>query len=444
MSQSRKMLITILIVVVIIAIIVGVATTYVYYMAQPTVPTGPVEIVMWDGLTGGDGYVMQMLIDEFNEEYAGKITVKRTTITWTELYTKLAAAYYAGTGLPDVLIMHETEIPRFKDTAIKPLTNYFYDPEVGISDIENDYFEICMKKVKIGNEIYGVPWDIHCMVVYVNLDVLDRAGLTLQDVNNYMARGIDGFKELITFIEEKGAADWGFTVPIYAYATALAWQYACFIPGLDPIVTPDGVTATLNDERHMVAWRFYEWLAKKPKSIPFPASFADYIDYFVSGRVGILVHGVWLQATLDQQPVLRYATVQAWPGMWAQSHVWFMTKANGKEKDDAAWTLIKWMVSRVSNMGRWGQYAGHVPARNSATNYPPYSSLPGRVLQRNQIFNIGVKYYPPHPRIHEIQNIIGSYLQKLLYGEMTAEEAANAAQNEIQSILNETPYPYTP
>ncbi|MEM2342457.1 MAG: extracellular solute-binding protein [Candidatus Bathyarchaeia archaeon] len=448
MSQSRKMLITILIVAVIIVIIVGVATTYVYYMAQPkeqpTVPTGPVEIVMWDGLTGGDGYVMEMLIEEFNNEHEGKIVVKETHILWAELYTKLTAAYQAGTGLPDVLIMHNTEVAQFMDTAIKPITDYFYDQEVGIADLESDFFDMAMKWVKKGDEIYGVPWDVHCYSLYVNLDVLDKANLTLKDVSNYVARGIDGFKELIELIEERNATEWGFTVPAYSAYPGLPWHFPCFVPGLDPIITSDGVTATVNDERHMTAWSFYEWLVTRPKSIPLPGSMADYMDYFITGRVGMIIAGTWYQATFDQYPQLRYIAVTAWPGLWGQSHIWFMTRANGKERDDAAWTLIKWMVSRVSNMGRWGQYAGHVPARRSAANYPPYSSLPGRINQMKQIFDVGVKFYPPHPRVHEIESIIGTYVQKILYRQMTAEEAANAAQEEIQALLNETPYPYSP
>src|SRR5690606_41176010 len=63
----------------------------------------------WNGFTGGDGPVMQKLVDTFNAEHPN-ITVKMTVMEWADYYAKIPSAVSSGNG-PDVGIMHLDSVP---------------------------------------------------------------------------------------------------------------------------------------------------------------------------------------------------------------------------------------------------------------------------------------------------------------------------------------------
>src|ERR1700722_12026036 len=93
-------------------------------------------IVWWDFLSGGDGVRMKAMLEGFNKEHAGKVKIDATTPEWgTPFYTKASdfspANWKAAQG-PD-------------------------------------------------GKQYGVPLDIHSVILYYNKDLLKKAGLLGDD-----------------------------------------------------------------------------------------------------------------------------------------------------------------------------------------------------------------------------------------------------------------------
>ena len=60
---------------------------------------GKVDLAFWNGFTGGDGPVMQDLVDRFNAEHEA-ITVKMTTMEWADYHAKLASGREFSGGPP--------------------------------------------------------------------------------------------------------------------------------------------------------------------------------------------------------------------------------------------------------------------------------------------------------------------------------------------------------
>jgi len=58
--------------------------------------SGVIELEFWNGFTGPDGEGMQKLVDQFNQEYAGKIRVKMQRLPWGEFYDKIVTAVASG------------------------------------------------------------------------------------------------------------------------------------------------------------------------------------------------------------------------------------------------------------------------------------------------------------------------------------------------------------
>ena len=137
-------------------------------------------IVWWDFLSGGDGVRMKAMLDEFNKEHEGKVHIDATTLEWgVPFYTKVQTSAAVGQG-PDVMTYHESRMPLGVSTgslsAITPA-------ELAASGIKASDFGPANWKAAQGadGKQYGVPLDIHSIILYYNKDLLKKAGLLGDD-----------------------------------------------------------------------------------------------------------------------------------------------------------------------------------------------------------------------------------------------------------------------
>ena len=70
------------------------------------------EIDYWSVFTGGDGAVMQGMVDAFNASQ-DEVHVNHTPMTADDLYQKIPLTVQTGTGIPDVAVVHIERIPNF-------------------------------------------------------------------------------------------------------------------------------------------------------------------------------------------------------------------------------------------------------------------------------------------------------------------------------------------
>jgi multiple sugar transport system substrate-binding protein len=145
-------------------------------------------IVWWDFLSGGDGVRMKAMLEEFNKEHAGKVKIDATTSEWgTPFYTKVQTAAATGQG-PDVMTYHESRMPLgVSEGVVSPLT----PEELAASGIKGSDFGPANWKAAQGpdGKQYGVPLDIHSIILYYNKDLLKKAGLLGDDGK---PKGLDG------------------------------------------------------------------------------------------------------------------------------------------------------------------------------------------------------------------------------------------------------------
>src|SRR6202034_1955411 len=145
-------------------------------------------IVWWDFLSGGDGVRMKAMLDEFNKEHAGKVQIDATTSEWgTPFYTKVQTAAATGQG-PDVMTYHESRMPLgVSEGVVSALT----PEELAASGIKARDFSPANWKAAQGpdGKQYGVPLDIHSVILYYNKALLKKAGLLGDDGK---PKGLDG------------------------------------------------------------------------------------------------------------------------------------------------------------------------------------------------------------------------------------------------------------
>ena len=119
------------------------------------------EINYWSVFTGGDGAVMQGMVDAFNASQ-DEVVVNHTPMTADDLFQKVPLAVQTGTDIPDVCVVHIERIPNFVNQEM--LYSYDLDlvAEAGIK-AEAEAYEQTEKKGKTAPSFQFMRLGYFCM-----------------------------------------------------------------------------------------------------------------------------------------------------------------------------------------------------------------------------------------------------------------------------------------
>ena len=330
------------------------------------------EINYWSVFTGGDGAVMQGMVDAFNASQ-DEVFVVHTPMTADDLYQKIPMTVQTGTSVPDVCVIHIERIPNFVNQEM--LYSYDMDLVAQAGIVEANYNAAAWVKSNIEGEQYGIPLDVHGYITYINKDLFDQYGL-----NEILA---DGY---ITFDEVKWAGDkakeQGFTGKTFN----LGWQRAQLLGYYAQLaeghkLTDDGVAPALDKEAMKKAMEtmkeLWEGGYTSEKNI-------DYSAMFYGGEMLIWSEGIWMKAAVvdagvnfEMYPAVCYSpeTCKSW--MSSHNFVQFADEDRTEEEDLAVAKFINFMGE---NSLVWAKDAGQVPAHVSLNEVEEFASMPQAFL----------------------------------------------------------------
>lgn len=108
----------------------------------------------------------------------------------------------------------------------------------------------------------------------------------------------------------------------------------------------------------------------------------------------------------------------------------------------AAWAFIVWMTSK-SNALEYVKLGG-TPVRKSIYTDPSLTAanwtFPLQLASLDRAANLvkaGITWIPPHVKALKVLEVVGDYGSSVLAGEMTAQEAMDKAQPEVEAIMKE-------
>jgi len=143
------------------------------------------ELTYWDFLGGGDGIRMKQIVEEFNKSQSD-IHVTESTLTWGEpFYTKVHTGVVSG-QTPDVMTYHLSHFAQgVQGKDLRPITNDEL-AQAGLkqSDFQDSIIQRSLeisKKYAQSDQLFGIPLDIHTIVLYYNKTALQKAGLLGSD-----------------------------------------------------------------------------------------------------------------------------------------------------------------------------------------------------------------------------------------------------------------------
>jgi multiple sugar transport system substrate-binding protein len=406
-----------------------------YAAAQQTV-------VWWDFLSGGDGVRMKALIDDFNKEHEGSITIDATTLEWgVPFYTKVRTSAGVGEG-PDVMTYHLSRIPLALDEGVlSPITDEDL-ANAGLS--KDDFFPRSIEAASSDGTLYAVPFDIHALILYYNKDLL--AGTPYLDADGKLTgiKSLADFDAALKALQDKGikeplslaTANDGTTWRIFA--TLLAQQGGELI--VDNEVLPgDNADKAAKAIQTLVDWRNADFT---PEQAEYPASVA----LFSSGEAAFHLNGVWEVPTftdLHAKGALGDWSATVIPPLmgadatWADSHAFAIPKQEGKEMDPekrkAVMEVIGWMEKHAI---RWAD-AGHIPAYLPVATSPEYKAMEPNADYAPLADNAA---YDPRSTIAGVASPVYDATLNIIvpavHGFLTPEEAVTQIKEQLQPLRN--------
>lgn len=298
--------------------------------SSTSVSTGPVHIVMWDFLSGGDGVRWKEILNKFNSSQS-QLVVDHTTLTWGDpFYTKVHTAVVAG-ETPDVMTYHLSHFPAgIQEGDLRPFTTAELDaaglPLKDFNPVLVDRSLAISKAYGTAGDVYGVPLDAHTSVLYYNKDALKKAGLLGPDGKPQGLTGIDNFTAALQKLKDTtGLLPMAFST---ANDPATVWRlwYTLFEQqgGGDLAVNGKLNLGSLDSVGKQALQEMVDWVHKgyiHPND-----QYAAAVALFSSGKAALMFNGNWEVPTmvdLQKQGKLPFDYgVMAFPQLFSNRDTW--------------------------------------------------------------------------------------------------------------------------
>lgn len=391
-----------------------------------TAPVFGQEIVleMWDGITATDREGIDALVARFNEEYAGRIRVNRTPTDWGDLYPKVAVSVAGGVA-PDIWIMHRENVAtQVINGILMPIDQYF--EAAGLDD--EDFLPGLAEGGMYEGRRYGIPLDVHPLLLYYNENHLLEAGLPGPPTD--AAEHFDYARKL-TRRQSDSQIRYGTRVEPWGWLSyTVLRQFGAATYGgegyRDVVIDSDEALEALQ--------YMYDLVFTYGVSGP---------SWILDGNVSMQASGIWWLGEVQRLRAEGVLNVQvapadrifgsAQPAVFAGSHMFtFPRQVNpDPQKLMAAMEFVKWMGEHSVE---WASY-GQLPARRSAATSPEFQRMEDHMKIAVQAFD----FPPPVPwgQAHwVIEQMVDAVLSGTTAPKIALEQAAHTLAVHRDDILN--------
>jgi len=382
---------------------------------------------------------MKSMLEEFNKEHAGKVEIQATTLEWgVPFYTKVQTSTAVGDG-PDVMTYHESRMPLGVSTnVLSPLS----PEELAAAGIKADDFGPANWKAAQGpdGKQYGVPLDIHSIILYYNKDLLKKAGLLGDDGR---PKGLDGaanFDAALAKLTKDGVVGLSFPTSENGsiwrlFYTLLNQQDGQFLKD-GKFLEGDNLAKATTAIAEMQKWTKSGWT---PSKTEYPASIA----LFTSGKAAMHINGVWEVPTmvdlakkgkLFDWGAIQIPTFYAHPATWADSHSFAIPNRQGNPLTPAKRAAVLQAIHWFNEHSLAWAGGGHVPAFLPVQNSQAYKELKPNSeyssLAKTAVFDpVSTLAGVASP----VYDAAGNFAMPAMNGEMTPEEAAKQMRDDLQA-----------
>lgn len=395
-----------------------------------------VKLEIWDWW--GDGqykYVIEQLCTDFNESQ-DKYEVVHVNYPWGDVWTKALAATAAGNP-PDIIIQDiRTVTHRAEAKQATELTDLIAGEEAGFTD---RFYPQLMDAMTYNGGIYGIPYVTDTRILYYDKDAFIEAGLDPEAPPETWDELVEYARKLDVKNEDGSYDRLGF------YPGTLEWNaWAFSADGKDYTDVDGNVTVNTPEKIKMfegIYNDFYEYYGKKELD-GFLAEFSQGMtNPFVADKVAM-----WVNTPTEFTKVRDYAPdknygVALLPALeeGGEHYSWgggFSVEIPYGAKDvEGSWEFVKFITSKESQV-YWASQVYDTVANIEASQDPSLMEIP--------VFKMALEAMPTTVVTLDrltapgASNIVLPYLDEIILGNKTPQEALDEAQAQIEQLVQDS------
>lgn len=321
--------------------------------STPTKGEKKITLAVW-GSSPAEISALEKTIDGFTEKTG--IKVEKEVIQ--DKYMDVMKARFSANNAPDVFYVDSFELPALAETGV------LLDQTDSIKD-KDDFYPALLNAFK-GNDgkVYGILKDYSTLALYVNTDLLAKAGYKTSDIPTDMS----GFFKFTKELKAKLPAD----IAPMVVEKDLA-RYLDQFDALGAKVVKDDGTADFSSDAKVQEYLQNYLDNKKNGSFAFAKEDlgSDSSDSaFGSQKAVMMIEGNWaLGSFAKDYSSLKFETLQV-PKINGKSHTMVFTAGYSISKNTRNADNAKEFVNYMTKDGQktWCEGAGVLPSRKSVSN----------------------------------------------------------------------------
>lgn len=375
------------------------------------------------------------MVDEFNETNESGITVTTEVLAEQQMRDKQQLNLQSRSNAMDVyMTLPSREGPLFEDSGYyEPLDEYFASASESFA--ADDFGSASIGSMYVNDTLVAIPMNVEGPVMYYRTDLFEQAGVEVPET-------VEELMEVAATLEGTSDGSW-VPVTLRGQADALAYTFGAFFHADGLEWTTDGVP-NFDDPRAVTAIDQYATLARDfgPDGV-INYSFNESTNLFAAGGAAIELESSNLLPTIvnpDTSTVIDVTGVAPMPGGEGAILSWGLAISPFSEHKDAAWEFVEWATSPEVQLEM--AKLGIAPPRDSIFEDPEYqATLDTPLLQQWRdtllfvLSNGNPEVGPVGFQAPAMRKVIGDGVGSVILGQATAEEAANAIQEQLNPLL---------
>ena len=401
----------------------------------------PLELTMYFPVNVG-GAVAQLIDDmtaEFNKENPDIQVQAVYTGNYDDTVTAIQTAIQGGNA-PDLFVSLATQRFTMDSTKMAMRLDDIIaaDPE-GQAFVDDFIDGFMLDSYVEDGAIISIPFQRSTMVLFYNKDAFKEVGLDPEQPPKNWEELVDYAQKLtndkrygVAIALNSGSAQWAFT--------GFSLQNCTNGVGL---MSADGKEIYFNTPENVEALQLWLDLQNKYHCMaPGIVQWTDMPTQFLAGEVAMIYHTTGNLTNIKNNANFDFGVAflpagRQW-GAPTGGGNFYITNGISEERQQAAWKYIKWMCS-TERAAQWSIDTGYVATRESCYETPAlkeyYASFPQALVAYEQL-----PYAQPELTTYsaaEMWRILNDNIQAAVTGEMTAEEALAAAQEQGDELLDD-------
>lgn len=378
------------------------------------------ELLFWTPFSGADGEFMKKMVEKYNssqDAYKINFVIHPSG----EYYKMLDVALSSNKDRPDFMIMHVDQIPTYVNKGVlQPIEELA--TAAGID--KGSYVEAPVEYSTIDGKWYGIPLDIHPLVMYYNKDLFEKAGITAPPTNR------QEFEEAVQKLTDKEKG-------VYGYAVPTLWPQQFIFPTLVWQNGGDLWNGTDVAYNSPEAIEMIQWMRGLVDSGISPGNVQQDGEntLFLQGKNAIQFNGPWMKGQFDQAGI-NYGLApvpqigKAKQAVFAGSHTFVVPKdETDKATLDGIGDFLKYVSANSLEWAESGQALAAKPMLESAD----FKALPQSKIADSFSY---VQFAPNVLNWPTISEPIWGELSSALLGQKDAQKAMDDAVAKSRQAMN--------